>query len=272
MNADAYLDRIGLSETAEALDPTVDALSRLLTAHARRVPFENLAIVGHPRTDAPGPGISLRLPDLFGKIVTRRRGGFCFEVNGLFHWLLDEVGFDVDRCSARIGGDENSLGRPPANHHTNVVHLDRRYIADVGTGIPQVRVPVPLDGTVVADEAGARWRVDPSEKPLSDHALRLQRPGAEEWELRYRFRTTPRALSYFEATCEYLANEPDGTFTSGPVVQRSTADGAIRLDEDTLTRYEGGTETAEPVAAADWTRVLEEEFRIRLDGENSGNR
>jgi N-hydroxyarylamine O-acetyltransferase len=267
MDADAYLHRLDLPDlSADALAPDRDTLARLLEAHVTGVPFENLAIVGDPHGEWDGDGVSLRLPDLYRKIVDERRGGFCFELNGLFNWLLGDLGYDADRCAARIGGDEDSLGRPPANHHTNVVHLDRRYLVDAGSGTPQMREPVPLDGTVVEDRAGVAWRVDPDDAPLSDFALRLREPGADDWHLRYRFRVTPRQLAFFEATCEFLANEPDGTFTAGPIVQRSTAEGYLRLDADTLTRTAGAAETATPVAPDEWHDVLEREFDLHLTG------
>lgn len=265
MNADAYLDRIGLSDlSAGAVTPDRETLGRVLEAHVTGVPFENLAIVGDPYGEWTGDGVSLRLPDLYRKIVDDRRGGFCFELNGLFTWLLRELGYDVDRCAARIGGDEDSLGRPPANHHTTVVRLDRPYLVDAGTGTPQVREPVPLDGTVVEDAAGVSWRVAPDDAPLSDFALRRRGPGDDDWHLRYRFRVTPRTLSFFQATCEFLAGEPDGTFTSGPIVQRSTPEGYLRLDADTLTRAAGSDERETTVATGEWHATLEREFGLRL--------
>ena len=264
MHADAYLDRIGLDLTADAATPDRATLARVLEAHVTGVPFENLAIVGDPHGEREGDGVSLSVPDLYRKMVEDGRGGFCFELNGLLTWLLRELGYDADRCAARIGGGDDSLGRPPANHHTTVVHLDRPLLVDAGTGTPQVREPVPLDGTVVDDAAGVSWRVAPDDAPLSDFALWLREPGDDDWRRRYRFRVTPRELSFFEATCEFLAGEPDGTFTSGPIVQRSTAEGSLRLDADTLTRTAGGDETQTPVAPDAWHATLEREFGLSL--------
>jgi N-hydroxyarylamine O-acetyltransferase len=267
MDAAAYLARIGLDDRGPAgLAPTLETLRTVVAAHVTTVPFENLSIVGHPHGGYDGEPITLSIPALHEKLVARRRGGFCFELNGLFGRLLADLGFDVDRCGARIGGDADSLGRPPANHHTTVVHLDdgRDYVADVGTGTPQLRVPVPLDGGVIEDRVGVAWRVDPSDAPLSEYALRRRDPGADDWTLRYRFRTEPRRLSYFVATCEFLANEPDGSFTGGPIVRRSTPDGWLALDRTTLTRWTGGAETETRVAPDAWDDVLAAEFDLVL--------
>jgi N-hydroxyarylamine O-acetyltransferase len=267
MDATAYLARIGLDDRDPAAHPpTLGTLRTVVDAHVTTVPFENLSIVGHPHGAYAGEGVSLSLPALHEKLVARRRGGFCFELNGLFTRLLADLGFDADRCDARIGGDADGLGRPPANHHTVVVHLDdgRDHLADVGTGTPQVRVPVPLDGSVIEDDAGVAWRVDPSDAALSEYALRRRDPGADGWTLRYRFRTEPRRLSYFAATCEFLANEPDGTFTRGPIVRRSTPDGWVALDRTTLTRRAGDSETETEIAPDAWDDVLAREFGIVL--------
>jgi len=263
MDANAYLDRIGLTDVDAAdVTPGRSTLEHVVSAHVRSVPFENLSIVGDPHGPARGDGVSLDLPDLYEKIVERERGGFCFELNGAFGWLLRELGYDADRCAARIA-DADSLGRPPANHHTLVVRLDRPYLVDAATATPQPRMPIPIDGEAHRDSVGVEWRVEADDTALSDYVLRLREPG-EDWRVRYRFQTTPRTLSFFEATCEFLANEPGGTFTSGPLVQRSTRAGAVSLDGDTLTRDtpDGTTETDVP--PEDWHDVLAREFDLRL--------
>ena len=166
MNADRYLARVGLDRAdVAALDH--EALRCLQRAHVLTVPFENIAITGDP--DGHGAeGVSLALEDLYEKIVERERGGFCYELNGLFGWLLAELGFETERLAARVLDDEGRA-RPPANHHTNVVTLDRRYVVDVGVAIPTIRQPLPLDGEIREDEAGVAWRIVESERPVDAH-------------------------------------------------------------------------------------------------------
>jgi len=264
MNADAYLDRIGLSdERAAAVTPDREFLARLLSAHVQTVPFENLSIVGDPHGSFGGEGVSLSASSLFEKIVERERGGFCFELNGLFTAFLRSLGYDADRCGARVGGGEDTLADIPANHHTVVVHLDSRYLADAGSGTPQPRLPIPLDGSVVEDPTGVRWRVDESTMALSDYELWIKTPG-EAWDRRYRFQTEARRLGFFEATCEYLVNQPNGTFTSAPIVQRSTPDGSLQLDEDTLERVDESGKTATTIRPDEWRDCLADSFGITL--------
>lgn len=92
MDADAYLERIGY---IGAREPMPDLIPQLHRAHLLAVPFENLDIpLGRP--------IALSVPAFYDKVVRRRRGGFCYELNGLFGWLLERLGAGVTLLSARV--------------------------------------------------------------------------------------------------------------------------------------------------------------------------
>ncbi|WP_256297107.1 arylamine N-acetyltransferase family protein [Haloarchaeobius salinus] len=264
MDTDRYLERIGVDPTTVtpgAID--LDTVARLQHAHVGAVPFENLAIVGDPFDDATdGEGVVLDLGHIHEKVVERRLGGYCFELNGLFGWLLGELGVDTHRVAARVVGDDGT-GRPPANHHTNVVTFDRRFLVDVGMGIPTMRRPLPVDGEVVTDSAGVAWRVVESDRPDETHLTQYRRPGEAAWRDRYLFTDVPRELSYFEATCDYLQSAPESPFTGEPVVSVATDTGHVKLKRDTLVRYEGNERSEEPVAAEDWHDVLARRFGLQ---------
>ena len=244
-------------------DGDLDALRRLQRAHVRRVPFENLAIVGDPCGEHEGDGVTLALPALYEKVIERERGGFCFELNGLFGWLLSDLGFESNRLAARVLGDDGSA-RPPANHHTNVVSLDRRYVVDVGLGVPPMRRPLPLDGTPRTDDTGVTWRIVESDRPDADYLTQVRTPGDEEWSDRYVFRDEPRDLRFFEATCEYLATAPESTFTDHAIVSIATEDGYAKLSGDTLSVTGGGETTERTVPGSDWHEELRETFGLSL--------
>jgi N-hydroxyarylamine O-acetyltransferase len=263
VDPDRYLTRIGLDPAAVA-EPTMESLRTLQRAHVGTVPFENLAIVGDPFADADGAGVTLALPALYEKIVERERGGFCFELNGLFGWLLDEFGFESERIAARVVSDDGTA-RPPANHHTHTVTLDRRYVVDVGLGGQPLRLPLPLDGTPRTDETGVTWQVAESDRPDADYLTQFRQPGTDDWEDKYIFRDEPRDLQYFAATCEYLATAPESAFTDGPTVTIATPEGYRKLSRDTLTAVNGSEETEQTVDESEWHDVLEKKFGLRLD-------
>lgn len=258
MDADPYLERIGV-EPDRLGEPSVDALASLQRAHVTTVPFENLSIVGHPTAAAPGPGVTLDERVIYEKIVGTGRGGFCYELNGLFNWLLEELGYDVDRVVGAVLQDGQPI--PPANHLTSVVRLDRPYVVDVGLGVPPMRLPTPLDGTPRRDEAGVAWRVVESDRPDAEF-LTQYRLGDDEWTDRYAFRTTPRDLSYVAATCEYLTSAPESPFTGDPIVSIATATGYVKLTADERTRLVDGETVTEPVPQDEWNDLLRTEFGL----------
>ncbi len=256
MDVAAYLRRIGVDpDSVGSVD--LATLERLQRAHVTSVPFENLAIVGDPYGDREGEGVDLSLPHLYGKVVQRGRGGYCFELNGLFHWLLAELGYDVDRVAARITSEDRTT--PPANHHANVVELDRRYVVDVGVGTPTIRQPLPLAGDARTDEVGVEWRVVASDRPDEEYATQYREPG-DEWSVRYVFSDVPRDLTYFAATNDFLQAAPESPFTVGPIVTVGTDDGHLHLSVDTLTETVVAEERERPVTGAAWHDALEREF------------
>ena len=117
---DAYLERIG-AERPDVLD--LDALARLQHAHLVAVPFENLDVFHR----VP---VSVDQDVVLAKIVGGR-GGWCFENNGAFAWLLEQLGFRVMRIGAAVLADgPNTV----IDHHTIEVQLDTAYLVDVGFG------------------------------------------------------------------------------------------------------------------------------------------
>lgn len=263
MNADHYLSRLGVDPVTVAAD--LDTLERLQTAHVFAVPFETLAITGHPYGDRPGEGVSLALSDIYEKIVERGRGGFCYELNGLFAWLLRELGYDADRLAGSVLVDGEP--RPPANHHAIGVSLDgRRYVVDVGLGAPKLRRPIPLDGAPRTDGSGVEWRVVESDRPDADYSAQFRYAAtdgdARDWSDRYVFTDEPRELSYFQATCDYLTAAPESLFTGDPFVIVATDRGYTKLTADTLTRSVDGDERRENVGEDDWDDVLATEFGL----------
>jgi len=259
MDADHYLRRIGLDPAdVESLDH--DTLARLQRAHVQTVPFENLAISGDPWDRRSGADVSLALDDLEAKIVERDRGGFCYELNGLFAGLLDELGFDATRNAGRIVGDGGI--ELPANHLVPTVELDRTYVADVGMGTPKIRRPIPLDGAPVEDGVGNTWRVVENDRPDVDYTIEYRGPDEDSWADRFVFTRGSRPMRYFTATCDYLTSAPESVFTGSTVVTIATEHGQAKLTGRELHRTERGEETVRTLDRDEWDEILAAEFGI----------
>jgi N-hydroxyarylamine O-acetyltransferase len=215
----AYLARAGLPWPL-VLD--AGALRDLHRAHLMAVPFENLSIhLGEP--------ISLDEADLMDKIVTRRRGGFCYELNGAFGCLLERLGARVTRVSARVYGEDGGLG-PPFDHLALVVRLPDGtgpWLADVGFGSHST---YPLLTDVRAEQADPGGRFLLAGTPDGDIDV------VKDGQPQYRFEGRDRALVDFVPTCWWQQTSPRSHFTRSVICSRLTEDGRISISGRTLIR------------------------------------
>lgn len=214
MNVPAYLGRI---DYHDPLAPTLDTLRALHWAHLLAVPFENLDIhLGRP--------ILLDEARLFRKIVGERRGGFCYELNGLFAALLRTLGFAVTLHSARVFGD-GQFG-PEFDHLVLIVHLEERWLADVGFG-ESFRLPLRLDEPGDQVQDGRAFRITPAGEDWS--MLEYD----EQGEIRdgYAFTLQPRRLEDFAGMCHYHQTSPESHFTQKRICSLATPVGRVTLSD-----------------------------------------
>jgi N-hydroxyarylamine O-acetyltransferase len=249
MNVQRYLDRIVVSQPSTA---NLDALAQLQLAHLLTVPFENLSVLR-------GEPIVLDEAQLVEKIVMRRRGGFCYELNSAFAWLLAQLGFPVTQISARVYNGTTGDYGPEFDHMALIVHLAQDYLVDVGFG-DSARQPIPLPEGECEDVSG-RYRVLPRNEAAGLYDL--QRQSADGWEPQYTFTTQPRQLTEYTAMCQYHQSSPSSHFTQRLVCTRATPTGRITLSADSLTITERGEKRKLPVASpAEQALILQREFGI----------
>jgi N-hydroxyarylamine O-acetyltransferase len=219
----AYLDRLAVPRPP-ALDAA--ALRVLHRAHQLTVPFENLSIhLGEP--------ISLDEDALLGKIVTGRRGGFCYELNGAFALLLRALGADVVMVAARVYG-AGSLG-PPFDHLALLVRLadgTGPWLADVGFGSHTV-YPLLFGSRQEQRDPAGPFRLADADDGDVDVVK-----GAEP---QYRVEPRGRSLADFGPTCWWQQTSPESHFTRGTICSRLTEDGRISISGRTLIQTTGGT-------------------------------
>jgi N-hydroxyarylamine O-acetyltransferase len=161
LNVPAYLDRIAYTGS---LAPTFEVLRHLHRAHLLSVPFENLDI-------AAGRKIVCEENAFIDKIVERRRGGFCYELNGALAALLRAIGFQVTLLSARVPREDDSDG-PEFDHLALSIDVEEPWLADVGFGDSFLE-PLGLRSGVEGAHDGRRYRVVDG-----GHSLRMQRANA----------------------------------------------------------------------------------------------
>lgn len=232
MNIDTYLQRINYSGP---IRPTLEVLQALQMAHLLEVPFENLDI----HRQVP---IILDTSLFYTKVVTNRRGGFCYELNGLFGVLLRQIGFQVDFVSARIATKEGEYN-PEFDHLALLVHLeDQSYLCDVGFG-EFASAPLALQMGALQENSRGTFIMEPFDAPY--HKVSKWVDGKKVPE--YIFDPQPRDLLEFAGRCVFHQEEPTGHFRKQRLITRMTEDGRITLTDRELKIKVGEDTSEEPV-------------------------
>ena len=244
----AYLDRIGVPEDVTAPDGAT--LRRLHSAHLHAVPFENLSIrLGEP---VPLDGMAL-----YEKIVGRRRGGFCYELNGLFALLLEALGYRVHRLSARTFSTAQGYS-PPLDHLVLHVVDDAgdTWLADVGFG-RHTEFPLRFDDRSDQKDPGGLFRIAEND----DAEFTVLRDG----ESQYRVDPKPLALADFTQACWWQCTSPESHFTQNIVCSRLTDDGRVTLTGEELITTDGAGRRVEEVTSDEQLlALLRDRFGIEL--------
>jgi N-hydroxyarylamine O-acetyltransferase len=245
MKLSSYLSRIGFTGAPR---PDLATLQALHTAHARSIPFENLDVQLRR-------GVTTDVEAAFDKLVLRERGGWCFEMNGVFGWALEQIGFQVMRVAGgvmrEVRGDQQ-LG----NHLCLLVTIDRPYLADVGFG-GSLAGPLPL-ALGERDDAPYRIRLTQS----ADGFWRFTEIAHSE-PFGFDFRADPADEARLVAQCTHLQTAPDSSFVQNLVVQRREDATHIGLRGRVLavTTAAGVTKTLLH-SADELVRVLREQFGL----------
>jgi len=246
----AYLDRIGLAGPVR-VDST--GLAIVQRAHRLAIPFENLDIL-------LGRGIELAPDAVFDKLVTRRRGGYCFEQNGLFGQALAAMGFSTRPLMARVW----FLDPPATPGRTHVIlHVTLSgmpWIADAGFG-GGYAPPMPLVADRIAEEANVRYRL------LRDsaHGWMLERDGGDGWARQFSFTLDEVYDADIAIANHWTSTAPDSRFTNGAFLNRILPDGDVSLIDRRLTRRQpGGGAQREIANAGDYRALLADSFGIAL--------
>jgi N-hydroxyarylamine O-acetyltransferase len=218
MNTKNYLRRIHYRGQTSV---SVQTLTQLQKTHLLHVPFENLDI----HQNVP---IRLDVDQMYDKVVNRRRGGFCYELNGLFYELLKALDFEVRRISARVYHDGEYA--PEYDHLVIVVTIDgEEYLTDVGFG-EFAFAPLRLDTTDPQHDERGIFRVD----RYKEIYYRVSKQENETWQPVYIFENKHREFQEFAAMCQYHQTSPDSHFTQKRMITLPTEHGRITLTDDSL--------------------------------------
>ena len=247
VSVERYLDRIGVGVVP---DVSLDSLTMLQQAHLASVPFENIDVFRQT-------GVRTDLEWSIPKIVSNKRGGWCFENNGAFAWLLSELGFKVTLLGAFVL-------LPPADienmtHLCLRVDLDEPYLVDVGFGDSFLQ-PLPLRPDRPVDDGNATYRL------VQDGEYLVLHEDGETLRPLYQFTLKPQHLADFEEASVLLQTPGRSNFTANPFVTRTLKGGPDRVTllSDRLKFRRGGEWSEEPVALDEWDATARRWFGFEL--------
>jgi N-hydroxyarylamine O-acetyltransferase len=251
MQPEAYLLRIHYEGPRH---PTPEVLRNLHRAHMLSVPFENLDI------PAMRP-IVLDTERILHKVVDLYRGGFCYELNGAFAWLLRSFGFEVNMLSARVARKDGSSS-PEFDHMALEVRdaVGDFWLSDVGFGDCFLE-PLSLTSPTEFEQQRRTYRL------LADRdTLLLQRKSTEkDWAPQYQFTRTPHRLEEFAPMCHFHQSSPESSFTQRRLCSLATPDGRITLEGMHLITTSNGQKTEMEIAdEEEFQSLLREKFGVKL--------
>ena len=246
---DAYLQRIGcMGETS----PTLDALMSLHHAQLYTIPFENFDI-------QLGRDINLDPEAIFEKIVLQRRGGYCFELNGLFLMALKSIGFDARALLARV----HILGAPTGRvHQLELITIDgTQWIADVGFGADTPRRPILLEFDQIMDHDGQTIRLVKDKK----FGTILQCLKEDHWIDLYSFDLEHVCPGDIDLGNYFTSTHPSSPFVIARVAALPIQNGVVTLFNNTLKMVIAENESVQELEEGQaYLNALNDYFGIEL--------
>jgi N-hydroxyarylamine O-acetyltransferase len=237
-----YFQRIGYTGSKE---PTFATLEAIQAAHAYAIPFETFDI-------ALRIPIILELENIFDKLVEKKRGGYCYEVNALLHFALQSLGFKSKLCLARLMDDNQNI-LPASVHMVVIVEREGQWLVDVGWGSGFVH-PFCIDS------------------PTTQHGYRIAQDGdgyifyREDKKL-YRFMLDEHPLSFFEARNQFHQTSPDSPFAKEVTCSLPTPQGGFKMIRGRVFTTKSGEEQTESRIKTDeeYRLLLLNQFQLVLD-------
>ncbi|MBT2689632.1 arylamine N-acetyltransferase [Bacillus sp. ISL-47] len=247
MKIQEYLKRLSVPEEKK-LD--LRYLTKLQQSHMEKIPFENLDVT----RNVP---IKLDHNSFYEKILIRNRGGFCYELNGLFQLLLSELGFQAHLISCTVKKPDGWVRED--SHAAILVSVDHfPYLVDVGFG-DSVRQPMPLTGIEKTDVSGT-YRV----KEIGNETYDLEKLEYGQWKILYRFSEKPKQLHHFTDACLFNQTSPESHFTHDDLATIATKNGRVTLSGLTVTKSENGSKEKMELNEKEKSDFLLEQFQIKI--------
>lgn len=250
-NVNDYLERINYDGSLEV---SLETLKSIHKCHMYNVPFENLDVINKTP-------IALSQEHLFEKIVINKRGGFCYELNGLFYYLLQAIGFYVTRIAVRVFNDDGIPGQN-FGHLGLIVKLQDDYLVDVGFGDNFI-LPLQITNDIIQKDESGYYCIQQYDQ--KNYVLKRSTDKIS-FDKKYTFTTKAREFEDFTEACQYTSNSPDSHFTQKLLVSMPVQNGRLTLNNEKFIQTINGDKKEITINSdKDFLSILKEKFNISLD-------
>lgn len=249
MNRKKYLNRIGLKKIK--LFPNFEMLKLLQKQHLLHIPFENLDI--HWKNP-----VKLNTKNLYEKIIEKKRGGFCYELNSLFFELLNELGFENKIISARVF---NGKDFGAEFDHLGILTTINGgvFLVDVGFG-DFTAAPLKFVLDIEQTDENGTFLI----RKFNENYFEVVKKDGKTWASEYIFKDTARDLQEFSEMCNFHQTSPESHFTRGKLCSLLTVNGRKTLTDKKFIETQDGEKIETKIKSEeDFYRILAQEFQIK---------
>lgn len=250
MNLKEYFYRIGIEKTQNSSN--LENLKNLQKQHLLSVPFENLDIHWKRR-------IVLNAKSFYEKIVAEKRGGFCYELNGLFYEFLNEIGFQSRIISARVSQGGGKFGAE-FDHLAILTKIDsEEFLIDVGFG-DFTAEPLKFALDIEQQDENGVFLI----RKFDDEYFEVVKKNDENWQSEYIFKNLERDLSEFSEMCNFHQTSLESHFTRGKVCSLMTIEGRKTLTDKKFIETKNGQKNETEINSEDeFDEILAREFHVK---------
>ncbi|MBE7098268.1 arylamine N-acetyltransferase family protein [Bacillus cereus] len=233
-----------------------EELNTILFAFAHTIPFENLDVIARNTN-------TITMENLQDKILTRSRGGLCYELNTLFYYFLKDCGYDVQLALGTVYKNEINAWALEDGHITIILkYANERYLIDVGIASLVPLIPVPFTEEPVSSKNGS-YRVRKRDTSKGNYVLE-RKDTHGEWKVCHAFYNRIIDEAVVNDVQKRVIEDEKSIFNKGPIAVKLTDYGHVSLTNTSLTEMIREEKTKRVITEDQYRELLYTLFAIEL--------
>ncbi|WP_242275128.1 arylamine N-acetyltransferase [Bacillus cereus group sp. BfR-BA-01445] len=245
--------RLNLAKRTEV---KFEELNTILFAFAHTIPFENLDVISRNSN-------AITMENLQDKILTRSRGGLCYELNTLLYYFLKDCGYDVQLALGTVYKNDINTWALEDGHITIILNYDNvRYVIDVGIASLVPLVPVPFTGEAVSSKNGT-YRARRKDTSKGNYVLERKDTNGE-WKVCHAFYNRIIDEAVVNDVQKRVVEDEKSIFNKGPIAVKLTESGHVSLTNTSFTEIVHGEKAKREITEEQYRELLNTLFAIEL--------